>query len=142
MKKINLSKIREVLSRDPNVAVAYLLGSYARGSPHPFSDVDIGIVFKDPLVLKESLKTHVKYYDLLADYTESVADHRELDLVFLQRTPLSLQMEAVNEGKIIYEADPQYEVDYKENVADRYADLKPEHNQIIREILEAMAYGY
>ena len=141
MKKINLLKIKQVLSQDPNVAVAYLLGSHARKAPHPFSDVDIGIVFKDPSVLKDSLKTHVKYYDLLADYTESIKDHRELDLVFLQRAPLSLQFEAVNEGKIIYEASPKYEVEYKENVADRYADLKPEREEMIRETLEVMAHG-
>lgn len=142
MKKLNLLKIKKILSRDPNVAVAYLLGSHARGAPHPFSDVDIGIVFKDPSVLKDSLKTHVKYYTLLADDTESIADHRELDLVFLQRVPLSLQFETVNEGKIIYEADPKYEVEYKEDVADRYADLKPERDEIIRETLEVMARGY
>lgn len=141
MKKINLLKIKEVLSRDPNVAVAYLLGSHARGAPHPFSDVDIGIVFKDPSVLKKSLKTHVRYYDLLADYTESIKDHRELDLVFLQRVPLSLQFEAVSEGKIIYEADPKYEVEYKENVTNRYLDYEPFAREAYADLREAILHA-
>lgn len=142
MKKINLSKIKKALSSDPNVAVAYLLGSYARKAPHPFSDIDIGIVFKDPSVLKDRLATHVKYYNLLADYTESIKDNRELDLVFLQRAPLSLQFEAVNEGRIIFEADPKCEVEYKEDVANRYADWKPFFDAVMKEAAEAEARAH
>lgn len=140
-KPVDFKKIKEVLSQESNIAVVYILGSYARGKPHPGSDIDIGIVLKDPSVLKNYLKTHVKYYLLLADYTESTQDRRELDLVFLQKAPLSLQFEAVSEGKILYEAGPRYEVEYKENVVNRYADLKPHLDEIIRENLKTMAYA-
>ena len=140
IKPINFKKIKEVLSQDPNIAVAYILGSYARGKPHPGSDIDIGLVFKNPSVLKNYLETHVKYYLLLADYTESIQDQRELDLVFLQKSPLSLQFETVNEGKILYQASPKYEVEYKENVINRYFDYQPFAQEAYHDLRKAILH--
>jgi len=139
-KPVNFKKIKEVLSQDSNIAVVYILGSYSRGEPHPGSDIDIGIVFKNPSVLKKYLKTHVKYYLLLADYTENIQNRRELDLVFLQKAPLSLQFEAVSEGKILYEASPKYEVEYKENVVNRYLDYQPFSQEAYNDLRKAILY--
>jgi len=52
-----LEKLRKIFTRYPEVSVAYLYGSYARGEEGPLSDIDIAIVMKS----KENL------VNLLAD---------------------------------------------------------------------------
>lgn len=142
-KQIDFTGLKKALSSDPNVAVAYLLGSYARGEPRSISDVDIGIVLKDASVLeKDYLKTHVHYYNLLSPFVEYHPKQREIDLVFLQKAPVPLQLEAISEGKALYSADALTRINFEEQVGRRYADLKPHLDELTYENLEVMAHAH
>ncbi|GFP31778.1 hypothetical protein HKBW3S42_00085 [Candidatus Hakubella thermalkaliphila] len=81
------------------------------------SDIDIGIVFFDRKILDDfrmRRKTYTELYDVFADIFPTTLE-KELDLVFLQQTPLDFQYDGIVKGKILYQRDPKFRVDYLEN---------------------------
>jgi len=113
-------KIKDEIKR-LEVSIIYLFGSRAVGRGSPLSDVDIGVVLKNPPVDGDIRALYNKFYGLLSDqYPES-----KLDLVFLQTAPLALQFFAVRDGKVIFEEDPRYTADYEKRVIQEYLDFRP-----------------
>ena len=109
------------------VALVYLFGSQALGIETPLSDVDIGIVFFDRTILDNfriRRKTYTELYDVFADIFPSILE-RELDIVFLQQTPLDFQYNVILKGQVLYQRNPKFRVDYEEQVLDQYLDFKP-----------------
>lgn len=109
------------------VGLVYLFGSEALGIETPLSDVDIGIVFFDRKILDDfrmRRKTYTELYDVFADIFPSILE-RELDIVFLQQTPLDFQYNVILKGKVLYQKNPQFQADYEEQVLDQYLDFKP-----------------
>jgi hypothetical protein len=109
------------------VGLVYLFGSQALEIESPLSDVDIGIVFFDRKFLDDfrmRKKTYTELYDIFAD-TSSPTLEGELDIVFLQQTPLDFQHDVIVKGKVLYQRNPKFRVDYEEQVLDAYLDFKP-----------------
>ncbi len=133
IKKIN--RLSERLKKE-NVGLIYLFGSEVQGTSTPRSDVDLGVVFTTTDFFRDSqkcLEVYVFLYDLLSDFFPE----REIDLVFLQRSPLSLQFEAVTRGKVLYEISPLFRADYTERVIKKYVDFKPLLEKFNQATLEA-----
>ncbi|HEY4524224.1 MAG TPA: nucleotidyltransferase domain-containing protein [Candidatus Paceibacterota bacterium] len=102
------------------VKLVLLFGSAATGRQHPLSDTDIGVVFADS---NRRLKEPVKVYgDLLEEMQKHFSG--QIDLVYLEETPLSLQYRAVTDGRILYEARVGVMADYKEYVLKYYFDFQ------------------
>ena len=127
--KLNINKLKKL-----RVGIVYLFGSEVRGNTLPLSDVDIGIVFTDISVLKDSLKIYDELYRL---FTEVYPLKREIDIVFLQNSSLPLQFEAAFEGKVLYEVSPDFRADYTEKVLKDYLDFKPLLEELDKITLEA-----
>lgn len=109
-----------------DVGIVYLFGSYAAKKTDFESDLDIGIVFRDPSFLKKHKKRSAVFHQLFQIFLDILPkDFKgELDLVFLQQASYSLQFEAINYGKIIYESSPIFTANYQENVLKNYLDIK------------------
>jgi len=103
------------------VAIVYLFGSVAIGRRTRSSDIDIGVVFKQ---LRPDEDTRALYNILYGIFTELYRVSK-VDIVFLQKAPLSLQYSALKEGKILFEEDPFLTVDYEQRVINQYLDFKP-----------------
>lgn len=73
---------------------------------------------------KKFLTLYHRIYEIILDALPKNFE-RELDLVFLQRASYSLQFEAINYGKVLYEVSPIFRADYEEEVLKNYLDLKP-----------------
>jgi predicted nucleotidyltransferase len=69
-------------------------------------------------------KTYTELYDVLADIFSPILE-RELDIVFLQQTPLDFQYNVILKGKVLYQRNPKFRVDYEEQVLNEYLDFKP-----------------
>jgi len=118
------------------IGVLYLFGSQVEGTFTPLSDIDLGVVFTDTRVLrnaKDSLRIYTYLYELLSD----VFPHKEIDIVFLQHSSLSLQFEAVTRGKVLYEVSPYFRVEYTEKVIKEYIDFKPLLDKMNEVIVES-----
>ena len=109
----------QIMERN-EVKLVLLFGSAATGRQHPLSDTDIGVVFADS---NRRLKEPVKVYgDLLEEMQKHFSG--QIDLVYLEETPLSLQYRAVTDGRILYEKNHSSYVNYKEKVLKYYFDFK------------------
>ncbi len=106
------------------ILAIYLFGSEAEGTKTGKSDVDIGILLKDLKNLEDTrLLYNAIYLELSKVFKPTFL--RELDIIFLQNAPLTLQYEAITNGKIIYEENPVKRADYEEMIVNQYMDFKP-----------------
>ncbi|MFZ3105429.1 MAG: nucleotidyltransferase domain-containing protein [Smithella sp.] len=117
------------------IAVVYLFGSRATGRQSPLSDIDIGVVLQKA---PSGNNTRTLYNNLYELFTEKYPASR-LDIVFLQEAPLSLQYTAVREGKILFETDPNFTVDYENRVMNQYLDFRPVLDYFDRVTMERYA---
>lgn len=114
------------------IQTIYLFGSQADNTAHSLSDVDLGIVLKEPEKHRGStMDIYLKLYDIFTDvlpkdYLKRRFQLRahEFDLVFLQFAPIKLQFEAIKNKKVLYETDKIKRLDYEEYVIKRYCDLQ------------------
>lgn len=103
------------------ISIVYLFGSASKGRISPMSDIDIGVVFNDTHMLKSMSETYVKLYKIFAELYPSFT----IDIVFLQSAPLTLQYDAIRNGRVLFETDPKLRADYEANVMEMYLDFMP-----------------
>ncbi len=108
------------------VEAVYLFGSYAEGRAHSLSDVDFAVLMRDSRAVSPKASTLALYqalFDILAPHAPSGI--KDIDIVFLQRAPLELQSNVVRLGRVIFEQDPEYRLDFEVRVLLLAADFKP-----------------
>lgn len=117
------------------VVAIYIFGSQVQGLAHKMSDVDIGIIFDKPEKYKnKTMDAYSEFYSIFTD----VFPGKDVDIVFLQLVSPALQFRAVRDGKIIYEADQEQQLNYRESVFKKYLDLRHLYNMRYQAILEAI----
>ncbi len=121
---INYKRLRRYKMKKLGILAVYLFGSVAEGVASDSSDIDIGIVLKNPEYLEDTLSLYNALYEELSRIFRPTF-HRELDIVFLQKAPKTLQYNAITSGRVIYEEDPVKRVEYEERVIKEYLDFKP-----------------
>jgi predicted nucleotidyltransferase len=112
--------IRKILKK-LNISLIYLFGSSIIGIQRAESDIDIGVVFEKPEGIKNTM---ILFEELYQSLSQDFPD-RDLDIVFLDFAPLTLQFEVVTTGKVIYRVSREFEYDYKEKIIKKYIDFKP-----------------
>jgi predicted nucleotidyltransferase len=105
--------------RKMGVSIVYLFGSRANGMGSRTSDVDIGVVLREPI--EDTRSSYKTLYELFS----AVYPSHRLDIVFLDKTSLALQYDAIKDGKIIFEEDPKSTADYENRVVNQYLDFRP-----------------
>jgi len=103
------------------ISIVYLFGSRITGGGNKLSDIDIGVVLKD---LPSSGDTRVLYNALYKLFSKLYSDSK-IDIVFLQKAPLSLQYSSIKDGKVLFEEDPILTADYEYRVVNQYLDFRP-----------------
>ncbi|OGP98776.1 MAG: hypothetical protein A2Z51_10630 [Deltaproteobacteria bacterium RBG_19FT_COMBO_52_11] len=116
MKKELKEKIKAM-----EIFIVYLFGSKALRSGSPLSDMDIGIVYKNPPLNMDTRAAYNKAYELFSE----LYPQAKLDIVFLQTAPLALQFSAIKEGKVLFEEDPGFTANYENRVIQQYLDFRP-----------------
>lgn len=108
-------RVRGVLAAGPSLRLAILFGSCARGSLRPDSDVDVGIIPRDPgLPLARELDLQARLEG---------ACERPVDLVRLDRASTLLRWEAARHAVFLL-ADPPHELPrFVASAALEHADL-------------------
>lgn len=146
MAKIRFSQKQINQFEKMGIEIIYLFGSRAKGKVSPLSDFDIGIVFEKPEKYKDkTMNVYLKLYNIFTevlpkDYLSQrfkMKEH-EFDIVFLQFSPISLQFEAIKNGKVLYEKDEEKRFQYEEYVLKRHADLKFFYDLSFKTLLERL----
>ncbi|MGH7319207.1 MAG: type VII toxin-antitoxin system MntA family adenylyltransferase antitoxin [Candidatus Rokuibacteriota bacterium] len=105
--------IRRVLERHPEVRVAYVFGSMARGEGRARSDIDVALLFGS-----EPLPGTVEG---LAEELEAAVG-RVVDLIVLAAAPPLLAHEVVTAGQRVLCRDERERVRFETRAAARYLD--------------------
>ncbi|MBI3615284.1 MAG: nucleotidyltransferase domain-containing protein [Candidatus Omnitrophica bacterium] len=116
-------KVRRPLHR-LGVRLIYLYGSQALERSSPLSDVDIGVVFRNPKRLAQRAALRLELMKCLEPILSPELS-KEIDLVFLQTASPVLQFEAINARCPLFVADPVFQADYEAQVMREYLDVRP-----------------
>jgi uncharacterized protein len=92
-------KIADYFKDKDDVVAVYLFGSYARGKQKPFSDIDIGLIFKTSEKQKNS-EVFDKYH---ADLSRML--RRDPHLVMMNTAPEELLKQVFTKGKCLLVRD-------------------------------------
>lgn len=127
-----LSSLPCVLSRYPEVVIAYLFGSFAKGEVKPLSDIDVAYLLDlqpGDDHLDKDLEIQVALMRALG--TE------EVDCYLLNTAPLPFQYEVIRTGKLIYCRDPSAKEQYENKVKQAYEIRRGEFEVTKQQLLEA-----
>lgn len=107
----------KVLEASPEIGFALLFGSFARGTQHGGSDLDIAIGgMSRPLSVLE-------LGDLIGRL--EAAAGRDVDLILLDEAPVGLAFRVFRDGKLIVDRDHEAQARRKARAALDYFDFKP-----------------
>lgn len=112
------TNLTQKLSNHPEVVLAYLFGSQAKGHASKKSDVDIAILLKEPL--KNPLQAKL---ELLGVLQEGVAP--DIDLTLLNHAGSVLKYQVIKYGKLICEKKPGAHRNFRISVWKEYFDFQP-----------------
>ncbi|MBI3242367.1 MAG: nucleotidyltransferase domain-containing protein [Chloroflexi bacterium] len=130
---INILKLglELAVSRFP-VEIAYLHGSVARGTPLSDSDVDLALVLNESLPPMEQLQLEFEIQDAIVEACKLKA----IDVRVINRAPLSVQGEIVQEGKCLYVRNREFKADFESLTRRKYFDFKPNMERMQKAFLQ------
>ena len=114
--EVLMNKAVNYLCSKTDVLFAYLFGSLARGKPLPLSDVDIAIY------LSEGANILQAKMDILGKLIE-ILETDEIDLVILNKAPLTLKMKILENKKVIADNSPFLRHRYESLTMRQYFDF-------------------
>jgi predicted nucleotidyltransferase len=109
---------REALEAQPEIAVAYLFGSVARGTSGPLSDVDLGVVLTSAAATPERLGA-------IADRLALQLRTDRVDLIDLHRAPVPLRYRVARDGLVIVCRDHRARERFEVDAIRRHLDFDP-----------------
>lgn len=117
-----LTSAQKAVLKKQGVSLVYLFGSQVEGFAGSQSDVDIGVVFCNSQdVQRDMLKT----YDVLYKFFSAIVPReKEVDVVFLEHAPITLQAKAAATGQLLYARSPDDHFRYREETMRRCADAQ------------------
>lgn len=118
------------------IGIVYLFGSHAEGVAGPTSDIDIGVVLRNPSMAPGDISAlYSDLYDIFTDCFD-MSNFRTIDIVLLQRASLELRFDVVTHGIVLYEYSSDFRSEFEEQTAALYRDFKPILEQFNDAILE------
>jgi predicted nucleotidyltransferase len=110
------TKDEEVLLKSLGVRALILFGSRAQELARDDSDFDFAVIGPSTKAVYNQL------YDLLSAKINKLVN---IDIVFLDNSPMELNMHVVKYGKLLFEDSPGVFADFKQNTMLIYADFAP-----------------
>ena len=130
-----MAEIEKYFLDQKDVAAALLFGSYGTQYQTPLSDVDIAVLFMPGhrVTLNGELA-------ILADLSV-ITGEEDINLVFLNKVPITLQFEVLLTGNVLVKKDLYLE-EFHEYVCKRYADYKIDLDQFKEDYDSALREVY
>ncbi len=119
------------MARQPEVRLAYLFGSQARGAANALSDIDLAVWLDERLTAAEQGQVHMR---LMGDLM-GLLRRDDIDLVVLNRASLLLRHRVLRDGRLLFAADERERVRFAASTLERYLD----HRYMYDVLEEAMA---
>jgi predicted nucleotidyltransferase len=120
-----LSEALAYLKSRSDIDFAYLFGSFGKGKPLPLSDVDIAIYLKEPVDVQEK---RMEILGVLMDLLKT----DEIDLVILNRAPLTLRKKVLDSKEVIVDNHPFLRHQYESLTMREYFDFSVVEKAILQ----------
>jgi predicted nucleotidyltransferase len=117
-----MERLRPVLARYPQIAAAWVFGSAARGELRPGSDIDVGLLLRDP---KVTAADEYQFLGELVARLEVVTAPRTVDVVLLEHQGPVFAHEALIDGELILEQDRERRIEFESGAVMRGIDFRP-----------------
>ena len=111
-----------VLATLPDAWAVYVYGSFARGEEWPDSDLDIAVLLPPEQRIPDLL-------ELVGDISKQI--HRDVDVVDLRRVGDVLRREVLENGRTVFESDPEKVLAWEASAMSRYAHYREEVRGIL-----------
>lgn len=128
------TRARAALERHPEVVVAYLFGSSARGRAGPLSDLDVAVL------LGEGADAASAQLDLIGDLAAATGTDR-VDVVVLNEAPSELAFRVLRDGRLLLCRDDAARVRHRVRTILEYLDLEPLRRIVAEGLRRRLAEG-
>lgn len=128
------TRARAALERHPEVVVAYLFGSSARGRAGPLSDLDVAVL------LGEGADPASAQLDLIGDLAAATGTDR-VDVVVLNEAPSELAFRVLRDGRLLLCRDDAARVRHRVRTILEYLDLEPLRRIVAEGLRRRLAEG-
>ncbi len=118
-----MGALTDLLMNDSHIIFAYLFGGLLRGRLNPLSDVDLAIFVRTPRKLD--------YLELFSRIA-SVLGTDEIDLVILNKAPLSLTGRILQNRKVLADKQPFLRHKYESLILREFFDFTIKEKNILR----------
>lgn len=119
--RVDVAGLAKFFAQQPDVVVAYLFGSVAKGTARAQSDVDVAVLLDERL---EPSRMAKRYLEILGRIPSTLATH-EIDVRSLnEATPVFLA-QVVGLGKLIYARSKKEQIEFEVRAMTAYLDTKP-----------------
>ncbi len=125
------SRLRAFFNEEGNVKLAFLIGSFAKGTAREDSDVDVAVLFGSRPDMEDALELTERLSLLLK---------RDVDLVVLDTAGPVIKMQALKTGVLLRAAEGAYE-DFFVATINEYDDLKYLRREAEESILRRRIYA-
>ncbi|MGB9716673.1 MAG: type VII toxin-antitoxin system MntA family adenylyltransferase antitoxin [Thermodesulfovibrionales bacterium] len=122
--KERIERLRDFLSRHPEIIFAYLFGGLTKERPSPLSDVDIAIYVKNPRRFD-----YLRFYSEITDFLGT----EEVDLVVLNSAPITLSGRILQSKKKLIDKEPFLRHKFESLTIRKFLDFQYREKQIFKE---------
>jgi len=127
--KTRIIQIKNLLSTQDYILLAYLYGSVARGETHKFSDIDIAVFLKEPVM--------ANYKRLLAKVAPFDTRETIIDIRLLNNAPPLFRYNVIKDGILLINRDEKLREAFVYKTLIEALDIKESIERYQKERLEA-----
>jgi predicted nucleotidyltransferase len=132
----SLARLAAALDR-PEVTTGFLIGSQARGSAGPLSDVDVAVLHDPALTSAERLELRLS----LTASVGAALETSEIDIVLLNGAPPLMRHEALRHAVVLVDRDPEARMEFQVRSLHDYVDTEPLRKLFARHLHERIREG-
>lgn len=135
----NTQPLRAYLSTQPDLIVAYLFGSVARGEARADSDLDLAVLFDDSVAPLDRVERQLALLLVLDQLTDDA-----VQITVLNNAAPLLRFEVIRDGILLHARSEAERIAFEVRVMQIYADLKPMvefFNQVLLKRIEEDGLG-
>lgn len=107
----------------PEITVAYLFGSQARGSSGPLSDIDLAFLVESSLVNEQQYPYGYRA-DLITELM-GLLKTNDLDAIVLNDAPPLLKFQVIHHGQVIFSRSEKKRLAFHVKAFNEYQDIRP-----------------
>lgn len=136
-------KVADFCKNRPEITVAYLFGSRARGISGPLSDIDLAFLVESSLVNEQNYP--YGYQAGLITELMGLLKTNKLDAIILNDAPPLLKFQVIYHGEVIFSRSEKKRLSFHIKAFNEYQDVRPmlavQHKYMLKRLARDIKAG-